>query len=69
MLVSISRQRGMRNVNYAQLRGLLQDLVPFSLGTCAMCHMHAPATYRGRAPPRPTSGRRPAGWMNANEEM
>ena len=34
----------MRNDYYAQLRGLLLYLAPFSLGTCAMYHMHAPAT-------------------------
>ena len=61
MRSSIGKQRGMRNDYYAQLRGLLQHLVPFSLGTCAMCHMHASATAAAHLGP--------AGWMNANEEM
>ena len=61
MLSSISEQRGMRNNNYAQLRGLLQHLVPFSLGTYSMYHMHAPATAAAHLCP--------AGWMSADDEM
>ena len=61
MLMDINEQRGMRNDDYAQLRGLLQHLVPFSLGTCAMYHMHAPATAAAHLGP--------AGWMSADDEM
>ena len=61
MLMDISEQRGMRNDDYAQLRGLLQHLVPFSLGTCSMYHMHAPATAAAHLGP--------AGWMSADDEM
>ena len=61
MLSDINEQRGMRNDDYAQLRGLLQHLVPFSLGTCAMYHMHAPATASAHLGP--------AGWMSASDEM
>ena len=44
MLTDINVDKGMRNDEYQQLRGLLQHLVPFSLGSTAMYHMHAPAT-------------------------
>ena len=61
MLSSTSEQRGVRNDDYAQLRGFLQHLVPFSLGTCSMYRMHAPATAAERLGP--------AGWTSADEEL
>ena len=61
MLSDISVQRDIRNDDYAQLRGLLQHLVPFSLGTCAMYHMHAPATAAAQLGP--------TGWISADDEM
>ena len=61
MLMDIREQRGTRNDEYQQLRGFLQHLVPFSLGTCAMYHMHAPATAAAHLGP--------AGWMSASDEM
>ena len=61
MLSDINEQRSMHNNNYAQLRGLLQHLVPFSLGTCSMYHMHAPATAAAHLGP--------AGRMSADDEM
>ena len=61
MLQSIVELRGMQNDHYAQLRGLLQHLVPFSAGDCSMYDMHSPAAAHAHLGP--------AGWMRADDTL